>query len=108
MDRFAWVAVAAARTGRRRIQMSLIATLLEGIGTLRFIEGRSPTEVQTPRESPSKVPPMSPADELELLERRALEKGIPDDELTKTRRIGNCPAQVQARIKHLHEWLAAH
>lgn len=88
--------------------MSAIATLIEGIGTLRFVVRRSPTEVQVPPEAPSKVPPMSPADELDLLEKRALEKGISDDELSKTRRIGNCPAQVQARIKHLHEWLAAH
>jgi hypothetical protein len=102
------MAIAAARTGKRRTTMSLIATLIEGIGTFRFIEGRSLTEVQVPPEAPSKVPPMSPAEELELLEKRALDKGIPGDELTKTRRIGNCPAQVQARIKHLHEWLAAH
>ncbi len=88
--------------------MSLIATLIEGIATLRFVERRSPTEVEVPPEAPSKAPPMSPADELDLLEKRALERGISDDELTKTRRIGNCPAQVQARIKHLHEWLAAH
>jgi hypothetical protein len=92
--------------------MSLIATLLEGIGSLRFIDGRTPTEVQVPPEAPPKVPPkvppMSPADELELLEKRALERGISGSELTKIRTIGNCPAQVQARIKHLHEWLAAH
>jgi hypothetical protein len=88
--------------------MSLITTLIEGIGTLRFVEGRFPTGLQAPREAPSKVPPMSPADELNLLEKRALERGISSDELAKTRRIGDCPAQVQARIKHLHEWLAAH
>jgi hypothetical protein len=51
---------------------------------------------------------MSLPDELELLEKRALQKGISFDDLTKTRRIGDCPAQIQARIKHLHEWLAAH
>jgi hypothetical protein len=88
--------------------MSLITTLIEGIVTSRFVEGRLPTKVQTPREAPSRVPPMSPPDELDLLEKRALERGISSDELTKTRRIGDCPAQVQARIKHLHEWLAAH
>jgi hypothetical protein len=51
---------------------------------------------------------MSPPDELALLEEKAVEKGISDEELTNTRRIGDCPAQMQARIKHLHEWIAAH
>jgi hypothetical protein len=87
--------------------MSLITSLIERLGT-RFVEGRFPTGVQTPSEAPSKVPPMSPTDELKLLEKKALEKGISSDELTETRRIGDCPAQVQTRIKHLHEWLAAH
>ena len=86
--------------------MRLIATLLEGIGTSRFVEGRSP--MATPGETPSRVAPTSPPTELDLLERRALEKGISSDELTKTRRIGDCPAQVRARIEHLHQWLAAH
>jgi hypothetical protein len=88
--------------------MRLITTLIERISTLRFVEGRLPMEVQAPNEAPSKVPPMSLPDELELLEKRALQKGISFDDLTKTRRIGDCPAQIQARIKHLHEWLAAH
>lgn len=88
--------------------MSLIRTLIEGIGTSRFVEGGLLTEVQAPSRAPSKVPTMSPPDELELLEKRALEKGISSDELTKTRRIGDCPAQVRARVQHLHEWLAAH
>jgi hypothetical protein len=88
--------------------MSLIASLIERMSTLRFVEGPLPTEVQARTEAPSKVPPMSPPDELQLLEKRARQKGISSDELTKTRRIGDCPAQVQARIKHLHEWLAAH
>jgi hypothetical protein len=88
--------------------MSLITTLFQRIGVLGFVEGRLPTEVQVPRDAPSKVPPMSPHDELALLEKTALEKGISSDELATTRRIGECPAQVQARITHLHKWLAAH
>ena len=88
--------------------MSLIRTLIEGIGTLGFVEGRLPTEVQAPREAPPTAPPMSPPDELTLLERKALDKGMSSDELARTRQIGDCSAQVQTRIKHLHEWLAAH
>lgn len=88
--------------------MSLIRTLIEGIGTSRFVEGRLVTEVQARSNAPSKVSPMSPPDELALLEEEALEKGISADELTDIRRIGDCPAQMQVRIKHLHEWLAAH
>jgi len=89
--------------------MSLISTFIEGIGTLGLVEGRLPHRVvQATGEAPSTASPMSPPDELELLEKKALEKGIAYDELDKTRRIGDCPAQVQTRIKHLHEWLAAH
>ena len=83
--------------------MSLITTLIEGM-TSRFVEGRWPTGHQAPGEAP----PMSPPGELKLLEEQALERGISSDELTRTQRIGNCPAQVQERIKHLHEWLATH
>jgi hypothetical protein len=92
--------------------MSLIRNLWGGMGTLGFVEGRLLTEVpapaQKPTEAPPKAPPMSPWDELHLLEKTAVEKGLSQDELDKTRRIGDCPAQVQTRIKHLHEWLAAH
>jgi hypothetical protein len=91
--------------------MSLIRTLW-GMGTLGFVEGRVLTEVpapgKAPAEAPPTAPPMSPWDELQLLEKTALEKGISDDELTKIKRIGDCPAQVQTRVKHLHDWLAAH
>ena len=88
--------------------MRVIRTLIERIGTLGFVEGRLLTEVEAPGEAPPKVTPMSPPDELELLEQKALQKGISSEELTNTRRIGDCPAQVRARIKHLHEWLATH
>jgi hypothetical protein len=84
--------------------MSLLSALVD---TLGLVEGRLPTEGTRPNEAPSKVPPMSPADELQLLEKRALERGIPSDELARVRQIGECPAQVQTRIRHLHEWLAA-
>lgn len=88
--------------------MSRISTLIvEGISTLA--EGRLPHRtVQAPAEAPSKMPPMSPQDELELLEKKAQERGMSYDELTKTRHIGDCPAQVQTRIEQLHQWLAAH
>ena len=88
--------------------MRLFTSLLEGIGMLGFVGGRLPSGVQPPAEVPSKVPPMSPSDELQLLEKRALEKGMPFEELTEIRRIGDCPAQVRARIKDLHAWLSAH
>jgi hypothetical protein len=92
--------------------MSLIRTLWGGMGTLGFVEGRLLTEVPAPRqrptEAPSKAPAMSPLDELHLLEKTAMERGISEDALDQTRRIGDCPAQVQTRINHLHEWLAAH
>jgi hypothetical protein len=88
--------------------MSLIRTLIEGLGTSRFVDGRLQTDVQARSHTPSKVTPMSPPDELALLEEKALDKGISAEELTNIRRIGDCPAQMQARIKHLHGWLAAH
>jgi hypothetical protein len=88
--------------------MGLFRTLIEGIGTLRFVEGGLLTEVPAPNEAPSKVPPMSPRTELEQLEKHAQQRGISPEDLTKIRQIGDCPAQVQGRIKHLHEWLEAH
>ena len=92
--------------------MSLIRTIWGGMGTLGFVEGRLLREVQAPREIPReippKAPPMSPSDEVRLLEKKALEKGLSDSALDEIRRIGDCPAQVQTRIKQLHEWLAAH
>lgn len=88
--------------------MNLIQTLMDGLAPLGRVEGRLPTEDRTPREVPPKVPPLSRADELGLLEKKALEKGISRDELDDTRRIGDCPAQVATRIRHLHEWLDAH
>lgn len=88
--------------------MSLIKTLLDGSGTAGSVEGRTLTQFDRPREVPPKVPPMSPSDKLGLLEQKALEKGISQDELDKTRGIGDCPAQVQTRITRLHERLAAH
>lgn len=88
--------------------MSLFRTLIEGFGGRRFVEGGLLTEVQGRGDAPAKPRPMSPADELALLEQQALDKGISSVELERTRRIGECPAQVQARIKQMHEWLAAH
>jgi hypothetical protein len=87
--------------------MSRISSLIEGIGS--FAEGRLPQRmVQEPAEAPSKARAMSSLDELNLLEKEAHEKGISHDELNKTRQIGDCAAQVQTRVKRLHEWLAAH
>lgn len=89
--------------------MSLFRTLIEGFGGRRFVEGGLLTEVQGRGDAPpTTARPMSPADELALLEQQALDKGISSVELERVRRIGECPAQVQARIKQLHEWLAAH
>ena len=63
-------------------------------------------EAKKQTEVPS-APPMSPAEELLLLERSALEKGMSPEKLGQIRQIGVCPTQIQARIRHLHEWLAA-
>lgn len=88
--------------------MNLIRTLIDGPAPAGRAEGRVPTQDHTSRGLPPKVAPMSRADELGLLEKKALEKGISRDELDETRRIGDCPAQVATRIRHLHEWLDAH
>lgn len=54
------------------------------------------------------TPPMSPQDELALLEKSALEKGMTEDELNEIRSIGECEQQVQTRIASLHAWLRSH
>ena len=86
--------------------MSLIRTVMDRMST-RFVEEPMLKEARTPAEVPPKAPPMSPFDELRLLEREALERGLSHDELEQIRRIGDCPAQVQTRISRLHEWLVA-
>lgn len=87
--------------------MNRVSTLVEGFSTL--VEGRLPhATARAPVNPQPKAAPMSPPDELRLLERSAQEKGMSDDELAKIRLIGDCPAQVQTRIGHLHKWLAAH
>jgi len=80
--------------------MSWTNTLVEGLLVERTV--RAPTQARP------KAPPMSPKDELGLLEKKAQEKGMSYDELNEIRQIGECNDQVQARINGLHEWLAAH
>lgn len=75
------------------------------VGLLNREEARAKTE-PTPVVPPA--PPMSPKDELALLERNALEKGMTEDEFYELRAIGECPAQVQTRIERLHQWHASH
>ncbi len=53
------------------------------------------------------APLMSPKDELALLERSVLEKGMTRDELEDIQLIGECPEQVQTRIATLHGWHAS-
>ena len=65
-------------------------------------------ETEMPSQAPSEAPPMSKQDELRLLEKKALEKGISNKELVRIRNKGECDAQVQTRIAKLHAWLAAH
>jgi hypothetical protein len=77
--------------------MSRTSTSVEGLLVQRTV--RAPAEA---------LPPMSPKDELGLLEKKAQEKGMSYDELNEIRQIGECNEQVQTRINGLHEWLAAH
>jgi hypothetical protein len=87
--------------------MRIISTLFDDIGTMPF--GRlSRRTVQAPAETPPNNAPMSRRDELKLLEKKALEKGMSNDELSGIQRIGECSEQVQTRITQLHQWLAAH
>lgn len=83
-----------------------VSTLIDGVGTFGDARLRHTTAAE-PAQAPS-TPPMSPRDELDLLEKEARERGMEDDELAKTQQIGTCPAQVGTRIEHLHNWLAAH
>jgi hypothetical protein len=86
--------------------MTLIRTVMDRLSP-RFVEEPMLRDVKTPAEVPPKAPPMSPSDELRLLEKEALARGMSQDELEQTRRIGDCPAQVQTRIARMHEWLVA-
>lgn len=80
--------------------MSRTSTLVEGLLVQRTVRALA--------EALPKAPPMSPKDELGLLEKKAQEKGMSYDELNEIRQIGECNEQVQTRINGLHEWLAAH
>ena len=80
--------------------MSRTSTLVEELLVQRT--GRAPADALP------KAPPMSPKDELGLLEKKAQEQGMSYDELNEMRQIGECHEQVQTRINGLHEWLAAH
>jgi hypothetical protein len=85
----------------------MISMLFDDIGSMTV--GRlSRRTVQAPPETPPKNAPMSRRDELRLLEKKALEKGMSNDELSGIQRIGECVEQVQTRITQLHQWLAAH
>lgn len=70
---------------------------------LEFVEDARETTTQSPE-----APPMTPRDELRLLEKKALENKIPREIFEKIQNIGDCELQVQTRIDSLHEWLAAH
>ena len=63
-----------------------------------------PTETPvTPVEAP---PSLTPAEELRALEQLAREKGITEQKLDEIRQIGECPDQVQTRIRRLRELAA--
>ena len=57
--------------------------------------------------APPAPSPMSPRDELNLLEREVLKKGISNKEFVEICQIGVCDVQVQTRVERLHEWLAS-
>lgn len=86
--------------------MSVTGAFVERIRTLTERPSHR-TVVSTADASPA-VAPMSLQDELRLLEHKVQEKGMSENELNKTRQIGDCPAQVRTRVERLHEWLAAH
>ena len=80
--------------------MSRTSTLVEGLLVQRT--------VRAPADALPQAPPMSPKDELGLLEKKAQEKGMSYDELNEILQIGECNEQVQTRINRLHDWLVAH
>jgi hypothetical protein len=86
--------------------MRMLSTLLDDIGTMTV----GLLSQRTLRAAAEALPtaPMSLRDELQLLEKKAIEKGMSYDELTGIQRIGDCAQQVQTRIAQLHQWLAAH
>jgi hypothetical protein len=51
--------------------------------------------------------PLTPEEELRILEERALRLGMTPEELARIRAIGRCPAQVRTRVTMLRRWLAA-
>ncbi len=75
------------------------------VGVLERVLGR---EAEVPLPAPPEVPPMSKQDELRLMEKRVLEKGISNEEFVRIQREGDCEFQVQTRIAKLHAWDAAH
>jgi hypothetical protein len=51
--------------------------------------------------------PLTPEEELRILEEEALRLGMSPEELARIRAIGRCPAQVRTRVTMLRRWLAA-
>jgi hypothetical protein len=51
--------------------------------------------------------PLTPEEELRILEEEALRLGMTPKELARIRAIGKCPAQVRTRVTMLRRWLAA-
>jgi hypothetical protein len=51
--------------------------------------------------------PLTPEEELRILEEEALRLGITPEELARIRAIGRCPAQVQTRIAMLRRWISS-
>ena len=70
------------------------------VGLLSREEAKAKIE-PTPVVPPTQ--PMSPKDELTLLEKKVLEKGMSPENLDMIQGIGDCPQQVQTRIARLHE-----
>ena len=81
--------------------MRVLTAVLERVGVRE-------REIEMPVSTPPEVPPMSPKDELRLLENESLRRGMSNEEYIQVRNIGNCQDQVQARIKRHHEFLATH
>ena len=60
------------------------------------------------REAPVKRKTRTPEEILKELEAKVIKYGISNKEFYKIRTIGQCPNQVQDRIKALRNWLTEH
>jgi hypothetical protein len=74
-------------------------------------EGREVREMAPVLEAPVKeveveTTPLTPEEELRILEERALRLGMAPEELARIRAIGKCPAQVRTRVTMLRRWLS--